>query len=205
MFSTKALIYVPGNSASAWYKSSDCLWSAATHISGRVALSNDYPDLRDFFVTMLGVPNLTLQMVFDEIKNMDAQKVSVDEIKDKLLVLNSLLKSETSHPDFGEISKREIFPVRKGFQTPQLVSVATDFALIDRQPLYESFAAKDALFLHFDLDDIRHLEPLINWAGLQERYLSISVRENSSIEGSNVTPLSKRSREISTKAHGLLR
>jgi len=41
---------------------SECLWSSATQIRGRVALKDLYPNLDDFFVGSLGVQGLTLDM-----------------------------------------------------------------------------------------------------------------------------------------------
>ncbi len=143
-------------------------------------------------------------MVFGELKRKSEEETSVDDMREILQCLNSFLKSENSHPDFSEVSKSRIFPVTVGSSKPKLVSLSTSFALVDRQPLRNFFAA-NAAFFDFTLDQTRHLEPLINWAGLQTRYLSTSVRELSNIEGSIVSPLSKRSRKLSTKAYGLLR
>ncbi|KAH8895463.1 hypothetical protein GQ53DRAFT_855993 [Thozetella sp. PMI_491] len=203
-FRTKKLIYASGDLGSGWYVTSDCIWSAATQIADRVALNESYSELEVFFVQFLGVETLTLKMVLKELKRKAEMKVSVDEMKKGLWCLNSFLRSEKSPPDFKTLAQSKIFPVISGSEQSELMDSSSKFALIDREPLRKLFAAH-AAFLDFNFDETRRLEPLITWAGLQSRYLSTSVREHSEIERSVISPLSSRSRKISTKAHALLR
>ncbi|UZP36460.1 hypothetical protein NXS19_004276 [Fusarium pseudograminearum] len=72
-FAAEKLIYFKSGNVSRWYTVSECLWSSATKIRGRVALNDLYPDLEDFFVNFLGVQELTLSMAYDELKEMGAR------------------------------------------------------------------------------------------------------------------------------------
>jgi hypothetical protein len=69
-----------------------------------------------------------------------------------------------------------VFPVR--FPDGQVIlrTGSEGFALIDRKTLGEDFATL-AKFLDFSMNEVRILQPLIHWAGFEDRYLSKSVKE----------------------------
>ncbi|KAJ8127962.1 hypothetical protein O1611_g5675 [Lasiodiplodia mahajangana] len=66
-FESEPLIYADINGSSCWHTVSQCIWSSATQIQGRVPLNEAYPDLKEFFVDLLGVATLTLEMTHDEL------------------------------------------------------------------------------------------------------------------------------------------
>ena len=203
-FEDEALVYVVLNGASGWFKVSQCLWSTATQIRGMVALNDHYDTLKDFFVNFLGVKTLNLQMVFDKLKEQGAGQSSIEEVRKTIWILNSLLQSEKKHPSPKEILESSVFPVRYPDSSVELRTSATAFAIADRKHLYDSFS-NQAKFLDFSTNDVLRLEHFFRWAGLENRYLSRSVKEISTLRGDQDRPISHPDRDVSRKAHGLLR
>ena len=204
LFEDEALVYVVLNGVSSWFKVSQCLWYTATQIRGMIALSDHYGTLKDFFVNFLGVKTLNLQMVFDKLKEQGAGQSSIKEVKKTIWALNSLLQSEKRHPSPKAILESSVFPVRYPDGNVELRTSATAFAIADRKHLYDPFS-NQAKFLDFSTNDILRLEHFLKWAGLENRYLSRSVKEISTLRGDPDKPISHPDRDVSPKAHGLLR
>ena len=145
---------------------------------------------------------LTLQMVYDELRQ--SPRSSVDDIKVAILSLSGLLQTELILPDPEPIRNSKIFPVRYPNGTVVLSSVGVDFAIGDRDKLKTKFQDKVSL-LDFDLEDVRRLKPLFEWLGLQDQYLSESVRERTSISSDSGRPISSQNRDLKRKAYYIAR
>ncbi|KAL3264491.1 hypothetical protein ABHI18_000706 [Aspergillus niger] len=196
------LIYVAPN----WYTTPECLWSTATSIPGRTALNDHYQDLKEFFVDLLGVQTLTLEMVVEKLRDQGRTgSSSVDEVKSTIWTLNSLLQSEQASivpPD--QVLDSAVFPVRFPQGGVQLQTSASTFAIADRKHLLSHFSSK-AKLLDFEVDEVPRLEPFLRWTGLKDRYLSSCIKEITMVGGDDARPLSNPGRDICRKAHGLLR
>ncbi|KAJ0152697.1 Benzoate 4-monooxygenase [Fusarium oxysporum f. sp. albedinis] len=205
-FAEEPLIYFNIGNVSRWYTVGECLWSSATQIRGRVALNDLYPDLEDFFVSFLGVQELTLDMAYDELKEMGSRvpPPSVAAVKETIWALNSLLDTTADPPDEEPISRGTVFPVRCPNKSVKLQSGRTQFAIADRKALGDIFAPQ-AKMLDFTLDEVRRLRPFLSWLDLESRYLSTSVREISTVAGGLMDKLQYRDREFRQKADGLFR
>ncbi|KAF4462555.1 hypothetical protein FALBO_10629 [Fusarium albosuccineum] len=205
-FAEEALVYVNIGNTSRWYTASECLWSSATQIRGRVALNDLYPDLEDFFVSFLGVQELTLDMAYDELKEMGARvpSPSITAVKETIWALNSLLVSADDLPDEEPIFVGKVFPVKYPNGSVKLQTGRTQFAITDRKALGDIFAPQ-AKILDFTLDEVRRLRPFLSWAGLEMRYLSSMVREISTVAGGRMDRLHYPDRDIRQKADGLYR
>ncbi|KAK2934816.1 Histidine kinase/HSP90-like ATPase superfamily [Fusarium oxysporum f. sp. vasinfectum] len=205
-FAEEPLIYFNIGNVSRWYTVGECLWSSATQIRGRVALNDLYPDLEDFFVSFLGVQELTLDMAYDELKEMGSRvpPPSVAAVKETIWALNSLLDTTADPPDEEPIFRGTVFPVRYPNKSVKLQSGRTQFAIADRKALGDIFAPQ-AKMLDFTLDEVRRLRPFLSWLDLESRYLSTSVREISTVAGGLMDKLQYRDREFRQKADGLFR
>ncbi|KAF4340028.1 hypothetical protein FBEOM_6067 [Fusarium beomiforme] len=205
-FAEEPLIYFNIGNVSRWYTVGECLWSSATQIRGRVALNDLYPDLEDFFVSFLGVQELTLGMAYDELKEMGSRvpPPSIAAVKETIWALNSLLGAAVDPPDENPIFRGTVFPVRYPNGSVKLQSGLTQFAIADRKVLRELFAAQ-AKMLDFSLDEVRRLRPFLSWLGMESRYLSTSVREISTVAGGPMDKLQYPDREVREKADGLYR
>lgn len=226
-FEDKPLIYKPSETEAGpdWHKSTDCLWTSVTGIPGKKAINNDgdYDGLETFFARTLGVQRMTLRMLYDKLRN-TGQGASVGDVRNDLIEFNALLAAETlkdnpmSRPasdsprpkkqpkslDPVALWKAPIFPVRRPDGQRELVGGQSSFHIVDRELLEDYFRNK-ATLLDFTMDEARSLKPLIQWIGLDNRYLSTSVREISTAETASTRPISEPTRQISKKAGSLLR
>ncbi|KAK3315550.1 hypothetical protein B0H66DRAFT_628718 [Apodospora peruviana] len=77
-FELHGLVFVASTGDTSWIKPSECLWSTGTEIRGKTNLATQYgPELKDFFLDMLGVTILNLSMVFDELMSLVAEQTTV--------------------------------------------------------------------------------------------------------------------------------
>ncbi|KAF5723346.1 hypothetical protein FMUND_1980 [Fusarium mundagurra] len=202
-FEASPLIYCETrHGESGWYKTSDCLWSSETVIRGKAILDECWEAYENFFVGKLGVKLLNLQMVYDELRQSSGN--NTEETKVAILSLNGLLQTETTRLDPEPIRRAKVFPVRYPTGTVVLSSVSIDFAIGDRDKLKTMFRDKVAL-LDFEMDEVRRLRPLIEWLGLQDRYLSNSVEESTFIFSDSERPISTPNRDLKRKAYHISR
>ncbi|KAI1054575.1 hypothetical protein LB506_010651 [Fusarium annulatum] len=202
-FEASPLIYCDTrHGESGWYKTSDCLWSSETVIRGKAILDECWEAYENFFVGKLGVKLLTLQMVYDELRQSSGN--NTEETKVAILSLNGLLQTEMTLLDPEPIRQAKVFPVRYPTGTVVLSSVSVDFAIGDRDKLKTMFRDKVAL-LDFEMEDVRRLRPLIEWLKLQDRYLSNSVEESTFILGDSERPISTPNRDLKRKAYHISR
>ncbi|KAL5334193.1 hypothetical protein BJX70DRAFT_378796 [Aspergillus crustosus] len=205
LFETEGLIYdEPPDGEARWYKPSECLWSSPTEIKGMLTLDNNYEDLSGFFIELLSVRTLSLQMVHDKLVEQGRGQASIDEVKETIWLLNSYLQRESDLPSPQQILEAKVFPVKYPTGGTQLSSDAAHFAIADRKHSSDLFVGK-VKALDFSTNEIARLEPFLSWAGQEKRYLSNSVKEISTVHGDSYQSLTSPSRNISQKAHGLLR
>ncbi|KAL4958989.1 uncharacterized protein BDV14DRAFT_22393 [Aspergillus stella-maris] len=204
-FETETLICdEPAGDKPRWYKSSECLWSSPTEIKGMLTLDDKYEELPEFFIELLGVRTLSLQMVHDKLVEQGKGQASVEEVKETVWLLNSYFQHETNLPSPQQVLEAKVFPVRYPTGGTQLCSDAANFAIPDRKHLSDLFSGK-AKFLDFSTNEIARLEPFITWAGQEKRYLSNVVKEISTVRGESHRSSNSPGLNIARKAHGLLR
>lgn len=203
-FEESALIYdATQHDESGWYKTSDCLWSSEVAIRGKAILDGCWEAQKSFFIDKLGVKLPTLQIVYDELRQ--SPQNSISDMKIAILLFNSFLETEQTYSlDPEPIRKANIFPVRDSNGTTVLSSTDVDFAIGDREKLKLYFQGKISL-LDFDLEDVCRLKPFFEWANLQDRYLSSSVEEVTSISEEGGTPISSHNRDLKFKAYHIAR
>ncbi|KAM0280907.1 hypothetical protein ACHAQH_003796 [Verticillium albo-atrum] len=202
-FEDDTLIFVVRDGQSGWYKTSDCLWSSTTDIRGKVTLNEDYEDLRELFVEKLGVKTLTLQMVYDELLQTNAQ-APIDDVKATLWSLNALLKTERELPDPEPLFRIPVLPVQYTSGNTALRKIGTDFAIVDNESLADKFRSRIKL-LDFRREEVLRLKPFLEWVGLTNRYLLATVRESTSVAEADSRPISNPNHDIKRKAHAISR
>jgi hypothetical protein len=191
--------------AESWHRIEDCLWSSATEIEGKTVLNGLYPDLKRFFVDVLGVKTLTLQMAYDKLENLGKSSASsVSGVKSTWAAFHSLLLQVDHKPDPARLLKRRLFPVRHPDGHVDLCSAASPFAIIDRKQHGILFSGK-AMILDYSFEEVYQLQETIRWAGLHTRYTSAAVMEVSAVAGGVKTAVSNPDRSLHSKAHGLCR
>ncbi|KAE8423087.1 hypothetical protein BDV36DRAFT_279575 [Aspergillus pseudocaelatus] len=187
-----------------WYGTSECLWSKVTNIDGMVALNDEYEGLYELFVDIIGVRTLTLEMVIKKLIDQGSTFASVKEVKETIHLLNNYLQRDEDVPDSQPIRDAKVFPVRDLNGQVVLRNYDDAFSIADRNHLYDWFVGK-ADFLDFGVNDIHRLEPFLNWVGLERRYLSVSVKEISTLGNGAHQSLVSKDRNIALRAYGLLR
>ena len=204
-FETGALIYFDHNGTPGWHKPSECVWSETTHIHGKISVNAQYSDLKDLFVETLRVPQLDLAMVLDQLLAARSLNLPVLEVKELLKTLNSFLRTESNPPSPSRLFNAQIFPVREPSSSDAILCTSsTQFTLIDRDGPPSEF--RDMVrVLDFTMQEIRQLKPLLAWTGLEDRYLSRSMRETSCLGDGVAAPISQPHRDLRRKAHALLR
>ncbi|CZR46625.1 uncharacterized protein FPRO_12075 [Fusarium proliferatum ET1] len=201
-FEESPLILLKQQDGPDWHKTSDCLWSSTTPIRGKVTLEATYEDLKALFVGKLGVKSLTMQMVYDELRQ--SPESSIEDIKVALFSFNDFLQIEDGNWDPEPIKKAKIFPIVYPDGSTAMRSMDVDFVIADRDILRSRFSDKIAL-LDFDLEDVHRLRPLFTWLKIQQRYLSRCVTERTGISGDSRLPISSPKRDLSLKAYQICR
>lgn len=186
-----------------WHSISQCIWSSATKIRGKTTLVEQYKTLERFFVGCLGVARLSLKMLYDELASKHARSPR-QEVDEALRAFSSLLSSEKCSLDPESIRKAHAFPVRHAGGQVRLQTASTGFAIVDREYLSDAFRGKVA-FLDFGIQETHELKPFLEWAGLQRRYLSASVREVTSLNSESTRLVSRPERRLNAKSQALLR
>lgn len=203
-FENDALIYSPSESGSSWHKTSQCVWSSAATLRGRISLNDDYEDLEELFVDFLGVRRVDLQMAVDELKEVgNSDTASLEQLRESIWTVNSLLPTESTLPSSKNIVRNRIFPIRNAGGSVMRGSIATSFFVVDREQLGELFAPKVKL-LDFTLEDVVRLRAFFDWTGLDNRYLSNCVKETTSVSRESV-PVLDPNRQVRNRAHAILR
>jgi len=225
----ESLIFSLKDGNPGWYKISECFWSTTTEIRGKVALNGQYDELEGFFIDTLGVKRLTLQMVYDDLFVQPSPQRTVEDVKSIIWSLNALLQTETGVLDHRRLLRASVFPIRspnrgsprrtrlrprisaggsssefEGNGGSFLGSADTDFAIADREYLFTRFSDQIKL-LDYTLEEIRILRPFLEWANLEDRYLSRCVKETTSVSGGESRPITAPNRDLKRKAHALLR
>ncbi|KAI1271736.1 hypothetical protein F5Y07DRAFT_382043 [Xylaria sp. FL0933] len=201
-FNEKALILSAGD----WHTTDTCIWSSATSIPGKAALNTDWPSLKPLFVSFLGVSTLTLNMVYEELQRKGAsENITISEMKQELWQFNSLLVVSPERPDASPIVNSRVFPVRLPDGSVELVSAAENcFSIVDRKALGVKFGQL-AKLLDFSFDEVHRLQPLFEWAGLDERRLSVRVTEVTAPVSNDGSLLRESKLQLKPRAYALCR
>jgi hypothetical protein len=184
-----------------WYKIHDCVWPSNTSLGGKAILSDLYDDLKAFFVDKLGVENSVPNTPYDELKHPSQR--SVKDVKATIMQFNDLLRTTTVFLDPEPIRKSKIFPVEGPYGTVSLESVDTDFAI--RDTIFSGHWSSHLRFLDFDMQEFRRLKPFFSWLGIEDRYISRCVEEQTSIPNLVGSPISSGPRYFKRKSHHILR
>ncbi|KAI1297487.1 hypothetical protein F5Y03DRAFT_386916 [Xylaria venustula] len=205
IFENDSLFYVKVDGLPLWHKPSQCVWSKAARLKGKVSLSEDYENLERLFTEVLGVKHVDLMMAIDALKLLVSHPSPlVQEVKESIWTANSFLSAEEDLPDPSDLLKSSIFPVRYPNGAVTCNPVSTEFFVVDREQLAQNFSNK-VKFLDFNLEEVVRLRPFLHWAGLQSRYFSHCIKEVTSFPGEGASLIPSLDLQIRYRAHPLLR
>ncbi|KAI0136379.1 ino80 chromatin remodeling complex protein [Xylariales sp. AK1849] len=204
-FEDNALIYMPSDNGRAWHKVSQCVWSSAARLRGRVSLNDEYGSLEKLFVHFLGVKPVDLPMAIDELKEVgNRQSTSEQEVKESIWTVNSLLSTASQPPSPREILSSRIFPIKHPNGIVTLGSNTTEFFIVDREPFRRTFETK-VKFPNFTLEEVAQLRDFVEWTRLGTKYLSHCVKEITSFYGGVASQMLNSDLQIKNRAYALLR
>ncbi|KAM0317327.1 hypothetical protein ACHAPQ_011043 [Fusarium lateritium] len=201
LFEQRPLIFAKKQGNMGWYKIQDCVWPSNTSLGGKAILSDIYGDLKEFFVDKLGVEDSMPNKPYDELKQPSQR--SVRDIKDTIIQFSKLLRTTTVFLDPEPIRKSKIFPVKGPNGTVSLSSVDTDFAI--RDTLFYEDGLGPLSLLDFDMKEFRRLKPFFSWLGIEDRYLSRRVEEQTSVPNLVGSSMASGPRYFKRKSYYILR
>jgi len=203
-FEDNALIFATYRGTPGWWKSSECLWSSTADIGRKVPLSEQYADLRSFFVDKLGVKTVTLRIIHDELLQVNSM-TPVGDAKNLLLSFGALLQSARD-PELapGALLKAPVFPVKLPTGDTGLETSEASFVIVDRKSLAARFNGRIKV-VDFTLEEVWQLKSFFTWMGMEDRYISASVEEVTRVSSENSRAISSPGRDLKHKAYYILR
>jgi hypothetical protein len=185
---------------------SKCLWNSPFTLTGYHDLAEIYPTLEDLFTKHLMVKNITPRMLVNEIVRMATlKKPKIRSIKERLIGVGLMFAkagiSEEDESALEALSKVKFLPKKVADGTSVLVAITDEFAIPDHQRYYDALEAHNVL-LDFDVADVQILHVLFETLGLEDRYLSMAVKEISTT-GIDCIQDSTLSRQLREKAYAL--
>lgn len=187
-----------------WAPTSSCLWHQDAQIPRKVALRNQYADLKELFVKTLKVKIPNIGMLVDELSLVVRSKLTVNEVKSLIWQINSFSPSSSA---LEKLKTLPILPVKVASNQsdpPVLREREQRFCIIDRQPLADAFQGKIDL-LDFNLEEVRNLQPFLSSLALHDRYLSHAVAETTCFQGETREPNGKLTKQLRSHAHAFAR
>jgi hypothetical protein len=180
-----------------WHALATCYWTSPSPLEGHIDLQAIYPDLEDFFTKKLRVKKASPVALIREIKKTAEQRHPKIEALHSLLI-NTGRTIATGKIDadatkaLGDLHQVKFLPKRLRDGSVVLVDTSEDFAVPDHVRYGKAFADHEVL-LDFDYYETQIIHAMLRSLGLEKRYLSLGVTEQSSIvnEGSQDHVLSR--------------
>lgn len=170
-------------------------------IASNVAIASEFPHLEDFFTRKLGVQKAdktTYVRELESLCNIDPNP-PISRVKQLLLEINSWQPNKN---DLARLKPLNILPVKESEGKLKLKNVKDAFVLFDRKDHAEIFEGKVA-YLDFSMEAQRHLRPLISALGLNTRYTSVLVKQDSRAQ--HAVPEPTLSRNLRLRAYAIFR
>ena len=197
-FENDRLIYHP--QLRAWYPPSSCLWTSNTQTSGKVSLAH-YRDLEEFFVQYLEVKEPDINLYIEELKFLAAgsKSPSVETVKELIQYINSMGPRQET---LKELQSCPIIPVKDANGQVTLRRPSDVFAISDRLEYEYLFGGKVPI-LDYTKEEAHELQPFLSALTLANRYMSLIVKEISTVNVALRHP--KLTHSIREKSYGIFR
>ena len=175
-FENDRLIYHPR--LGEWYPPSSCLWTSNTRTSRKVSIAH-YRDLEDFFVQCLGVKEPDINIYIEELKLLVVgnKRPSIETAKELIQYINSMGPRQEA---IKELQNYPILPVKDVNGRVTLRRPSDAFAIIDRHEYEYLFSGKVPV-LDYTKEEAHELQPFISALTLANRYMSLIVKEISTV------------------------
>ncbi|KAE8364464.1 hypothetical protein BDV27DRAFT_128412 [Aspergillus caelatus] len=200
MFTEQNLVYLPAERA--WLTPASCVWADAQRIGERYGISAVYPELEDFFRTILKVQVPTTATYIEQLRRLASHDPeNVAEIKsaiDKMVALSPGLN------DLEALHEIAFLTVEIPSGSVELLRPTDTFFIVDRIEYRSTFQGKVPI-LDFSLEDVRRLGRLLKFLSLEDRYISRIVQEKTMVEQPSSEPSLSETRAFRRKAKHIYR
>ncbi|KAK2755514.1 hypothetical protein FQN54_006454 [Arachnomyces sp. PD_36] len=200
-FEQYRLVYVP--SQSRWYAPSSCLWTRAHKVGNQFGIANDYANLEDFFVQKLDIQEPTIATYVEQLKQLStSSSPDAAQVKSAIRSLNQLGPNSDDVRDLEDV---EFLPLRLGNNSLiEFDSPSSSFWIVDRDEYGAAFNGKVHV-LGFSLEETREFRQFLLALGLEDRHMSMAVRQNTNVIDPDHTPSRRLTSQFREKARILLR
>ncbi|KAF5708763.1 hypothetical protein FMUND_10438 [Fusarium mundagurra] len=169
LFLQHSLVAVQQCSVIKWQTHLTCIWSPLMKLRDLTELSRPYPDLKDFFVGLLKVEEVTDKTILSRMSYWTPDS----EMRDLFILLNHLIGQSEISINPEELLPQRIFLGKLNRENYRFIGTE-EFFIPDDQEFAATF--KDDLpLLDVTAEEIALLDPLFTWLGFKDRYLSKRV------------------------------
>jgi hypothetical protein len=185
-FREKNLIY--NRHSGDWIQSGSCVWHSTMDISNHVPIAAMYPDLRDFFVEILGVNTVTPVFMMKQLANAAKSRTkTIENIKSLMLAVSELLGVSTNASNFRSsmeiLDECKYLPCRTTGGAGEFRSRSQAFFIVDNGDYANEFGDR-LVMLDFTYEQLNSLHNLIQLLGLDDHYLARHVHHKTSADNS---------------------
>ncbi|KAF2421213.1 hypothetical protein EJ08DRAFT_738278 [Tothia fuscella] len=177
-FREKQLIYHPVTQT--WHPPADCVWAKDDiQLPGKFSLATVYAGYAPLFTNILEIPKPTLPM------HIRALREKVDHAPTKQDILQMILNIcafKPSPDDLQELVNCHCFPITVFTGRLEWRTSTQWFAIPDRREFRRAFEGKINI-LEFSLEEVHSIRPFLFGLGLENKYLSSLVTEETQVEG----------------------
>lgn len=179
-----------------------CVWTDAAKLGTKFGLKNEYPELEGFFCDALSIPAPNATNYIEELKELITHHpVDLAHIKEIFTRLNTLIPSAEEVRGLHDL---EFLPVRSPDSGVRLLRVADTFFIADRIEYTRLFQGKVPT-LDFSLKECHRYRPLLRSLGLNDRYMSVAVQEETFVDQPSQEHSPRLTRQFRRRAHAIYR
>lgn len=178
------------------------MWTDAAKLGTKYGLRNEYPELEDFFCDTLSIPAPNATNYIEELKELISHHpADLAHIKEILTQLNNLIPSAE---DLRGLHGLEFLPVRNPDGEVRLLRAADTFFIADRIEYAQSFQGKVPI-LDLSLEECHRYRPLLGSLGLDDRYMSVAVQEQTFVDQPSHEHSARLTRQFRRRAGAIYR
>ncbi|KAL4881114.1 hypothetical protein BJY04DRAFT_218629 [Aspergillus karnatakaensis] len=199
-FTEHGLIYLKGQQE--WVAPTSCVWTDMAKIGSKYGVKAEYPRLRDFFCNTLGIQAPSAANHIEQLRGLiSSQPVNIAHVKECIEQINTLSPSDE---DLQTLRGLEFLPVKVPNRDVQLLGVTGKFFIADRREYLSAFQDRVPT-LDFSLEECHRHRRLLVAMGLDERHMSVSVKEETFVDRPSHECSSRLTRQFRHKARAIYR
>ncbi|TGO71885.1 hypothetical protein BELL_0517g00020 [Botrytis elliptica] len=172
----KLLYYRPYKS---WHAPSSCIWATdEIQLPGKISIAAEYKKQSVFVRKVLGIKEPSLEMHILALQKRALENPTKEGILNELKNICALNPADGILRD--KLSTCKFLPVCETSQMTEWMDVTSNFAIIDRKEYGDIFKNKINI-LDFSLEEAHSINAILVSLGLEGRYMSKSVKEETKI------------------------